>query len=124
MSQKLIKIILVFLSVALGSCYYDKEEVLYPGSVNCTVVATSKFSIDVLPLLNNQCNNCHGGSSPSAGIALTTHTQVMSYVNNGSLMGSINHTSGYSAMPKNSGKMSNCEIQKIQLWIDTGAINN
>ena len=124
MSKKIIKTIFILLSVVLGSCYYDKEEILYPGSVNCTVPTASTFSIDVLPLPNNQCNNCHGGSSPSAGIALTNHAQVMNYVNNGSLMGSINHASGYSAMPKNSGKMSNCEIQKIQLWIDSGAINN
>lgn len=109
--------------VVLSSCYYDNEETLYPESA-CKVPETSTFSGNVLPLLNNQCNSCHSGVSPSGDINLTTHTEVMKYVNNGSLMGSINHASGFSAMPKNSGKMSSCEINTIQKWIDSGALNN
>lgn len=118
------KFLSVLIIVLVTSCYYDNEETLYPGSANCTVPAISTFSGTVLPLLNNRCNNCHAGSSPSGGIALDTHANVIKYVNDGSLMGSINFASGYSAMPKNSGKMSACDIQKIQSWIDAGALNN
>lgn len=110
--------------LVLAGCYYDKESVLYPNSENCTEVTNPSFNVDVLPLLNIRCNNCHGGTVPSGGISLTTHTQVMKYVNDGSLMGSINQSSGYSAMPKNSNKMSACEINKIQGWISAGALNN
>lgn len=110
--------------VVLSGCYYDNEETLYPGSANCTVPTTSTFSANILPLLNNRCNSCHSGSSPSGGIVLTSYTEVIKYVNNGSLMGSINHASGYSSMPKNSNKMSSCEIGTIQKWIDSGALNN
>ena len=106
------------------ACYYDKEEVLYPGSGACTIPTTLSFKTDVLPILNSRCNTCHAGVSPSAGISLATYTDVMKSVNNGSLMGSINWTSGFSAMPKNSSKMPSCEIQKIQTWIDQGALNN
>lgn len=120
----LLRIFILGFAVVLSGCYYDHEEVLYPESANCTVPATSTFSANVLPLLNNRCNSCHGGSSPSAGIDLTTYTEVMKYVNDGSLMGSVNHASGYSAMPKNSGKMSSCDIGTIQKWIDSGALNN
>jgi hypothetical protein len=108
----------------LAGCYYDKVEVLYPGSTTCTEITVSTFNANVLPLLKNRCNSCHGGSSPSGGIALDTYSNVLKYVNNGSLMGSINFESGYSPMPKNSGKMSACEIRKIQSWIDSGASNN
>jgi hypothetical protein len=124
MSTALLRIFVLFLAFILSGCYYDNEEELYPGSANCTVPANSTFSGNVLPLLNNRCNNCHGGASPSAGINLTSYSEVMKYVNNGSLMGSINHGSGYSAMPKNAGKMSACEIGTIQSWIDSGALNN
>jgi hypothetical protein len=120
----LLRILILGSALTLSSCYYDNEETLYPGSANCTVPVTSTFSGNVLPLLNNRCNNCHGGSSPSADINLTSYTEVMKYVNNESLMGSINHASGYSAMPKNAGKMSSCEIGTIQSWIDAGALNN
>jgi len=116
--------IALFALLLLTGCYYDNEATLYPESVNCTPLTTSTFSGHVLPLLNNRCNNCHGGNNPSAGIELNTHTAVMKYVNDGSLMGSIKFSSGYSAMPKNSGKMSACDIQKIQAWIDAGALNN
>lgn len=105
-------------------CYYDNEAVLYPDSVNCTDVPNPAFSTDILPILNTHCNNCHGGSSPSADIKLDTYNDVMKYVNNGSLMGSINHSSGYSAMPKNSSKLSSCQITKIQNWITSGSLNN
>jgi len=118
------KFVLPLILLALAGCYYDKESVLYPNSANCTEVLNPTFSGDVLPLLNSRCNNCHGGTAPSAGINLTTYPSVMKYVNDGSLMGSINQTSGYSAMPKNSGKMPACEINKIQTWITAGALNN
>lgn len=108
----------------MSACYYDKEEVLYPGSSNCTVPANPGFTADVMPILNSRCNNCHAGNSPSAGISLATYNEVMKSVSNGSLIGSITWASGFSPMPKNSGKMPNCEIQKIQTWIDQGALNN
>lgn len=108
----------------LTGCYYDKEAILYPDLQNCTPAVSPLFSADVLPILNKKCNNCHGGSSPSAGIKLDTYPEVLKYVNNGSLMGSINHLSGFSPMPKNTGKMSQCEIDQIQNWINSGKLNN
>jgi len=108
----------------LTACYYDKEEILYPGSANCTPVEAPAFNTDVLPLLEKKCNNCHSGSFPSGGISLDSFAEVMKYVNNGSLMGSINQSSGYVAMPKNAGKMPACEVANIQKWIDSGASNN
>ncbi len=118
-----LKISVLFLALLFSGCYYDNEETLYPGSA-CTIPETSTFSANVLPLLNNRCNNCHSGSSPSGDILLNSYSETIKYVNNGSLMGSINHASGYSAMPKSAAKMSSCEIGTIQKWIDSGAINN
>jgi hypothetical protein len=113
-----------FGALFLIGCYYDKEEILYPESANCTSISNPSFSADVLPLLNTKCNNCHAGSSASAGIRLDSFTEVIKHVNNGTLMGSINQTSGFSPMPKNGSKMSLCEIQKIQDWITAGAGGN
>ena len=120
----LAKLSLLIFTFTVAGCYYDNEEELYPGRSNCTVPATSTFSGNVLPILNNRCNSCHSGASPSGGITLTTYTDVMKYVNNGSLMGSINHASGFSPMPKNTTKLSSCEIDTIQKWIDSGSLNN
>jgi hypothetical protein len=108
----------------LTGCYYDKEAILYPDLQNCTPAISPLFSADVLPILNNKCNDCHAGNSASAGIKLDTYAEVLKYVNDGSLMGSINHSPGFSAMPKNSGKMSSCQIEQIQNWINSGKLNN
>lgn len=118
--KKVLTIALVF---TLAGCYYDKEGILYPET-NCTVPANPTFQADVMPLLNTRCNTCHAGTSPSGGIRLDSFTEVSKYVKNGSLMGSIKHSPGYSAMPKGSGKMSSCEISKIQNWITSGALDN
>ncbi len=114
----------VLLMIFLNQCYYDKEGILYPGSSTCTPSTTPSFSADVLPILNARCNNCHSGSFPSANIKLDTYDNVLIYVANGSLMGSIRHTSGYSPMPKNSSKLSACDILKIADWIAAGSLNN
>jgi hypothetical protein len=118
------KYFLPLLFLVVTGCYYDNVAELYPNSTNCTEQPNSTFSGVVLPLLTKRCNSCHGGTNPSAGIDLTTYPEVMKYVNNESLMGSINQSSGYSPMPKNSGKMSACEINNIQNWITAGALNN
>jgi hypothetical protein len=39
-------------------------------------------------------------------------------------MGTVNHATGYSAMPKGGGKLTDCEIRQLQTWIDNGTLNN
>lgn len=117
-----IKWVLLF-SLLITGCYYDNEEDLY-GVAVCVPTVDPAFSIHVLPVLDGRCNNCHSGISPSGGIKLDTYTEVVKYVSNGKLMGSIKQGSGYSAMPKNSGKLSTCQIQVIQDWIDAGTPDN
>jgi cytochrome c5 len=118
------KILILIAGLLLVSCFYDNEAMLYPESANCDATAATTFSANVLPLLNGRCNSCHAGTSPSGGIKLNAYPEVMKYVNDGSLMGSIKHASGFSSMPKNGSKMSACQIQEIQSWIDAGALNN
>jgi hypothetical protein len=43
---------------------------------------------------------------------------------NGRLLGSINHTNGYSAMPQNAAKLSDCQIAVIKQWMDANTPNN
>lgn len=111
-------------AMALNSCYYDNEETLYPDSANCVAPLSPAFTADVLPILNLHCNNCHSGASASGGIRLDTYANTMVYVNDGSLLGSVQHQSGFSAMPKNSAKLPACKIQTIENWIKTGSPDN
>lgn len=113
----------LFIALVSGTgCYYDKEELLYPQTACDTTTVT--YSSSVVPVLTSNCNSCHGGSSPSAGINLSTYAGVKTQVDNGKLWGSVSHASGFSAMPKNTAKMSTCNLAKIKKWIDAGAPNN
>lgn len=115
--------ILVITSLFLSSCYYDVEEVLY-GTEDCNTDNVS-FKNDIMPLLNSRCIICHAsGSSIGAGIVLDNHADVLAYVKSGSLLGSVKWDAGFSSMPKGSGKLSNCAINKIDFWIKAGALDN
>jgi hypothetical protein len=113
---------LFFLSVATSGCYNDKEEILYPGGVCDTASVT--YSRSVTPVLSANCTSCHGGNTPSAGISLDNYNGIKTVADNGKLLGAVSHTAGFSPMPKNSAKMSSCNITKIKKWIDAGALNN
>lgn len=82
------------------------------------------FSLIVSPILNTYCIGCHSGGSPSGGISLDGHSNVISSVNNGSLLGSIKWQGGFENMPQNGEKLDDCNIEKIESWINDGAPNN
>ena len=115
-------IITGIMATSLNSCYYDKSDLLYPDTA-CDTTAV-KYSTSVLPILSSNCISCHGGSTPSAGISLDSYTGVKVQVDNGRLLGAVSHNPSYSAMPKNSNKLSNCNLDKIRIWIAAGAPNN
>jgi cytochrome c5 len=115
------------LVIALFSgCYYDKAEILYPaGTSTCDTTAASTFNGTVLPILNNNCKACHGApATAGAGIILDSYAGVKAQVDNGKLMGDLNQTTGFNAMPLGGTKLSNCNLAIIQRWITAGAQNN
>jgi len=124
--KTLLMILAIILSaMVLESCYYDKEELLYPGSyLPCdTTSVSAKYSTDVLPVMNNSCNmsGCHNSTDASSGVILDTYTGIRTQALNGRLM---NSTSATGAMPKNASKLSSCTLAKIQQWINAGTPNN
>ena len=117
------KNILFLFSVLITGCYYDKAEELYgAGTCDATNVL---YSSTVTGLLNSYgCISCHSGSAPSGNISLQDFNAVKTVAQNGKLLGTLNHSPGFSPMPKGGGKMSACEISKIKAWVDAGAVNN
>ncbi len=122
------------LLLTMQSCYYDNEESLYvdvvnPGDTSIVVIngcdtVNVTYALTIAPLMSQSCNSCHSGTFPSAGIKTDSYTELKKYVANGRLMGSIKHSSGYSAMPQGAAKFSTCNIQKMDAWIHKGALNN
>jgi hypothetical protein len=111
----------LFLATVPTACYYDNEEELYgitPG--NCDTVAV-KFSTVIQPLLNSECTSCHSPSGSQPDIPLDTYDNVKNYVTSGTLVERTNDSN--SPMPP-SGLMDNCRRNKIQAWVNQGALNN
>ena len=82
------------------------------------------FSGAIKPMLDTKCVGCHSATSPGGNINLSTYAAVRTVALNGKLYGSIAHQPGFSAMPKNGTKLSDCEITQVQRWIAAGALNN
>jgi hypothetical protein len=116
--------ILAFCVILLSSCYYDVESELYPYAT-CNP-ANTKYASGVLPILQRSCYSCHNqdNATLNGNVKIDSYEDVLQYVQNGMLMGSLRHDVGYVAMPKDAQKISDCELAKIEAWISEGALNN
>lgn len=121
------KLLLVVLVSLVTGCFYDNEETLY-GQVNTTCdLSNVTFAASVKPILQASCLSCHSNSNASSsggGIRLQDYADVKTQAKNGKLMGTVKHASGYQQMPLGGGKLSDCEINTLQKWIDNGTLNN
>lgn len=115
----------LFFLLIFQACYYDNEEELYPFQ-NSSICDTTevKYSNQILQIIQTACYSCHDESTQFGNINLEGYTALKTQVDNGNLWGSINHHQGYSAMPRNANKLSDCKIQTIKIWIDEGAMEN
>ena len=122
--KKTIFLLILIITIITAACYNDNMEYLYPelpGSCDTTNVT---FSGKVKSVIDNNCVGCHSSSNPSGSVNLDGYSNVNTYAGNGKLMGTINQSSGFSPMPKNGNKLSSCQINIIQIWIDKGKLNN
>lgn len=126
----IIPMVLAFIIISTTqSCYYDVESELYPttGTTSCDS-STAKFATFVSPLMASKCatSGCHNATSASAGVNLDGYTNIKNYVSRSSAVffGSIKHSSGYSSMPQGGSKLADCDITKLQLWVNAGFLNN
>jgi hypothetical protein len=109
------------------SCYYDSKEFLYPELISGCDTSNVTFSNSVSPLLQQFCYSCHSNASAASfgsNIKLQDYADVKNYADNGKLLGTVQQLSGYSPMPKGSGKIPNCDILLIEQWINVGTPNN
>jgi hypothetical protein len=122
--MKKISIISITLFAAIlifNSCYRDSEEGLYrfvPPSCDTTNVS---FTSTVSPIISANCISCHTGAGAGGGYQLDSYAGVKAIADNGKLVNSVTYVSN--GMPK-SGKMDNCNVNKIVAWVNKGALNN
>ncbi len=129
--------VLIFaLLLAASSCVYQNEEVLYPEPPpseepdpdpvdTCGLPVVVSYQTHVLPLLEKHyCVACHETSDPAGGITLEGYGRVTPYIEDGSLLGSIRHETGFESMPRDYPRMPDCEVELIAKWIAEGYPNN
>ncbi len=93
--------------------------------------AAVRFAEDVLPILNNSCNKCHGVEQVKEGLDMTSYEKLMQGSFNGPVVTPGNATDSLlidlvvrGKMPKRGEKLTPGQIQIISDWINAGAPNN
>ncbi|MBI1223645.1 MAG: hypothetical protein GC192_00280 [Bacteroidetes bacterium] len=113
---------LILASLLCGSCYYDVEEEIYP-TLACNTSDVTLSGV-VEPLLKSKCYKCHDAANNNGNVTLEGYANLKKYVDSGQFLGAIKHSPGFSQMPKNEAMLVDCDIQKIEAWINNGALQN
>ncbi|MFY8139043.1 MAG: hypothetical protein ACOVMR_13100 [Flavobacteriales bacterium] len=125
MVKKVFVIALFALALAstFNSCYYDNEEELYAANAVCDTT-NNVYNGRITAIISQSClSGCHEQAVGSAGIILEGYTNLKNEIINGTVMCAIRHE-GCSPMPKNQNKLSDCDINNLQNWIDKGYPEN
>lgn len=121
------KVLAFVLVLGMAACNNDNYEELYPSASGggCDTTDMS-FSTDIMPIMNQYCatSGCHTSTVRAGGYDFTMHSGVTLAVNNSRLLGAIKQQGGFSPMPQGMAKLSDCDISKIEAWINAGAPNN
>jgi hypothetical protein len=126
MKKYLLITTIILLSLSLfNSCYYDKEDYLYPvrnnyPDGNCDTINVT-YKLTIKPIIDNNCISCHGSGS---AFNFEDYDPFNLYLQSNSqkLIANINYTSSQPMPP--SGKLNDCYIKQIEIWIQAGHPNN
>lgn len=113
-------VLTAFISFFLFSCKSKKEVVsavkVESQPIDCNGLS---FSVDIKPILEVNCTNCHNTNN-KAGFNFLTYTSTKKAAVSGQLLGSINHSLDFSTMPPSGEKLDQKLIDKINCWINNG----
>ncbi|MEM7370957.1 MAG: c-type cytochrome domain-containing protein [Bacteroidota bacterium] len=91
---------------------------------NCDTISLS-YATDIVPILQADCISCHtSGDNPGGEVILNTYAGVAEVAQDGSLLGSVAHWTGFSKMPRNADPLPDCDIIQLKRWIANGYKDN
>lgn len=112
----------IFIILLSFSCTYNNVEETYKDFIPDCDTNVVSYSQDIAPILDMNCVVCHGGVSPEAGLDLSTYGNV--FANRENIKNRINRPLGDPFVMPQSGPMVQCNIDKVNAWINQGALNN
>lgn len=119
----------IFLLAALyggmTGCTNNSEEELFGKQKpdNCDLSQVT-YALTIKPMLQQHCYSCHSSDIASGNVVLDNYAGVKKQMDNGRLLGAVRHLPGYTPMPFNGSKLSDCNIARIVKWFDAGAPDN
>ena len=113
---------LFFALLFIVACSKDDDNDMNPDPM-CDSDNMS-FNDDILPILQSNCYDCHQQGNQISFISLEGYAAVKPFADNGKLVGVINHNPGFPPMPDGRPKLPSCTIEKIESWVNDGAMNN
>lgn len=110
----------LLLTIGLASCKKTTTSTTY----SCTGLAPT-YTGYVKSVMDANCamSGCHSSSSKAAGYDLSTYAGVKSASGSSAFMGSMEHKSGYDAMPRGMAMLTDSTLNKIYCWIQNGTPN-
>ena len=115
------------LIAGLTGCSKQNEAALTAktGTTTCDTTKVS-YSTQIVPILQAYCYECHGNGTDagSGGILLQGYSSLLTWANNGYLVGCVTHAPGYVPMPYGLPALPACEMNTIVAWVHQGANNN
>lgn len=119
MVKKLIRLCIFgwILSFGVSSCYYNKEEKLYPKN-DCDTSSIT-WNGQIKALFASSCvTGCHDAATGFSGIVLDSYDKAKKAVEQGNLICNIEQLPGAtcSPMPKGGAKWASCKITQVKVW--------
>ncbi|HAF30412.1 MAG TPA: hypothetical protein DCG75_15325 [Bacteroidales bacterium] len=112
--------IIIYFFVNSTSCTFDSEEELLEY-YNCDTVNVNYNNLTYI--FTDICAVCHDDDPPRVGIKMNSYENVKASINTGKVLPAIKHTGPYK-MPYGQPMLSDCDIDKIEAWINAGMPEN
>lgn len=124
--KRILPLFTLLVVVSAGGCYYDNMDEVYPGAglfQPCDTTSATSYQNHIVPIIENNCINCHSGAGANADVHLDSYSGVYDAATNGQLVGATWHETGYTPMPPNY-QLDSCSLVQIKKWVLAGAPNN
>ena len=107
---------LLLFGLLVAACGDDDE----PEEPTCDTTDIT-YANGAAAILNGSCAvvGCHVEGTTT--FSMSDYSSTLSADGFNKIIGSINHTDGFTAMPLSGDKLADCDINKLTAWINDGA---